>query len=123
MSEIATRESSINVPLKIPQKVSIKEITISQETYLAVKKGLYREELGNRLFIFFEDNWLFVHRMIGGICACKAEIKERNREYYVDEIFIEGDNEKPFHHLFDNEKRCRGDFLHILVKLSREWGN
>jgi len=105
MDKRATRQSHINVPLDTPRKIALEEITISEDDYEKFKKGLYRPEMGNRLFIFFEDNWLYIHHTIEGIGLYKVEIKERAGTHYIDEFYVEGNKDKVIEPLnFDNDK-------------------
>ena len=123
MSEQAATKDMIDfVTMVNPHKISIKKMLVSQEDYNIYKKGLNRFELGNRWFIFFENNWLYFHLIADSIGIYKAEIKEGDGELYIDEFFVERSKERlgKFFDNFDDEKKNRTDFIYLLAKLWKE---
>jgi hypothetical protein len=88
MNEAATRETWKNTPIVTPYEIKI-ELVFSQEQYEKIKKGLIPQEMEDKWFIFFEDDWLYFHRSWTGLGIYKAEIKENNGRYCINEFFVE----------------------------------
>jgi len=116
--EIATRATHGNiVPIEVQHRISIKKEIILQEDYDRMIKGLIPEQ-GTRIFIFFENNWFYIHKWIGGVGLFMAEIKKDKTEYYIDEFFVEGNIEKiikPFNS--DNDAENIRQFKYCIAKL------
>jgi hypothetical protein len=85
------------VPNDIPRKVSIEEITISQENYYNIGKkkeedGLLLDyAMGRRFGVLLENNYLCVKFFPDDIVISRGEIKTKNGGYYIDEIIIEAE--------------------------------
>jgi hypothetical protein len=92
-NEIATRETWENIPIDTSKKIFV-ELNFSQEQYTKMKRGLIPHEMEDKWFIFFENNWLYFHRSWTGYGIYKAEIKENNGRYCINEFFVERNKEK-----------------------------
>jgi len=88
-----------SIPLDIPRKESLtgNELTFSQEEYNTMIKVMEKNDVltvgatGVRFDVFFENNFLFVKFIYEPYVVCKAEIKRKNGEYYIDEIYVEAE--------------------------------
>ena len=105
------------VPIDTPHKISVEKITIPQEFYDKMKYGEYTHTQGNRLLMFFENNWLYIHSFMGGIGLYKTELKQENGEYYIDEFFVEGNKEKLIKGLsFESDTENVRHFQYLIYK-------
>jgi len=92
-TEIATRKTWKNVSIDEPKKIVI-DLKFSNEQYNKLKIGLIPYVMEDKWFIFFENNWLYFHRSWTGYGIYKAEIKEYNENYYINEFFVERNIQK-----------------------------
>ena len=100
MENIATKDSWKNIPIKTPKKVNIFKIapdlklSFSKEQYLKIKNGLIPNEMEDKWFIYFENDWLFFHRSWTGFGIYRAEIvtemdNSEGREYAIKDFYVE----------------------------------
>jgi hypothetical protein len=113
INEIATRETWKNIPIKNPQRIFI-ELVFSEEQYMKIKNGLIPQEMEDKWFIFFENNWLYFHRSWTGFGIYKAEIKRNNEKYCINEFYVEHNKEK---YACDNENEDIDNFTFLIA-----WG-
>ena len=111
--EIATKNSWENIPIDNPQKINI-ELAFSLEQFNKIKNGLIPEEMEDKWFIFYENNWLYFHRSWTGYGIYKAEIIEKNSSYYINEFFVERNKEK---YRCENENEDIENFTFLIA-----WG-
>jgi len=104
IKNIATKESWENIPITIPKLIKIceiaseKKLIFSEGQYEILKKGLIPEEMEDKWFIYFENNWLYFHRSWTGYGIFKAEIiEEKNNNddkiYKINEFYVESNKE------------------------------
>ena len=104
IEDIATKESWENIPITIPKLIKIceiaseKKLIFSEGQYEILKKGLIPEEMEDKWFIYFENNWLYFHRSWTGYGIFKAEIiEEKNNNddkiYKINELYVESNKE------------------------------
>ena len=92
-NEIATKNDWKNIPIDTPKKIMI-ELSFSEEQYNKIIKGLIPQQMEDKWFIFFENNWLYFHRSWTGFGIYKAEIIKNDKKYCINEFYVERNKEK-----------------------------
>lgn len=87
---VATRKTWKNHSIKKPKKISI-SLRFTEEEFIKIRAGLIPEEMEDKWFIFFEDNWLYCHRSWTGYGMYKAQIIKEGKDYLIMEFFAERD--------------------------------
>ena len=104
MCEIATKERWNNTPITNPKLVNLYEIApdlkleFSEEQYQQLQKGLIPEQMEDKWYIYFEDNWLYFHRSWTGNGVYRTQIikeqgDQEDRIYKIKEFYVERNTE------------------------------
>ena len=82
-------------------KIKLKEISkperinfsmqFTDEQFEKITNGLIPQEMEDKWFIFYENNWLYFHRSWTGYCQYKMQITKAEDEpnYTIKEFFVE----------------------------------
>jgi len=125
MENIATKESWKNTPIDTPKRIDISKIvpdldlSFSEEQLLKIKNGLIPQEMEDKWFIYYENDWLFFHRSWTGYGIYRAKIVKKknnsnNRDYAIKDFYVER-NKKYYNH--ENEEYELDVLLQLIV-----WG-
>lgn len=93
MTTIASRTSWKNLPIDNPKRIDI-HLQFTAEQFTKLTAGLIPEEMEDKWFVFFENNWLFFHRSWTGYGYYKAQIIKKQDFYIINEFWTERNQEK-----------------------------
>ncbi len=90
----ATRASWKITPLPEARKRLPVEKSYSAAAYSAIQRGLIPGGSDDRWFMFWEDDWLYLHRSWTGICIFQVKFVQNAAEYRIDEAWVNRDPEQ-----------------------------
>lgn len=93
MKEIATKSSWENLPIDNPKRIAI-NLQFTADQFTKLTYGLIPEEMEDKWFIFFENDWLYFHRSWTGYGFYKAQIIKQQDVYTIKEFWAERNQEK-----------------------------
>ena len=78
-----------------PKRIDF-SIKFTDEQFEKITNGLIPEEMEDKWFIFFEDDWLYFHRSWTGNCQFKLRItkEEDEKQYSVKDFYAERNPER-----------------------------
>lgn len=91
IAQIATRDSWKTEPMPIRRYQIAFHRTLSEEEFAKIKAGHIPEEMEDRWFVFFEDDWLYFHRSWTGHCIFQVKLKTTGRGCLVEEAWANQD--------------------------------
>jgi len=103
MEQTATRETRKNEPLDLPKNISI-SLKFSDLHVLKLKRGLIPQEMEDKWFIFYENDWLYFHRSWTGQGIFKTQLIKEQEGYSIKEFWAER-NEIKYRNTDDTEDR------------------
>ncbi len=59
------------------------DLTISSNDFFRIMQGLIPASISDRWFIYYKDNWLYLHRSWTGHCIFQLRFQEREGNYKV----------------------------------------
>ncbi len=93
MKEIAYRESWKNFPIDSPARIDI-SLQFTNDQFLKLIRGLLPQQMEDKWFIFYENNWLHFHRSWTGFEIFKAQLFKEADGYVIKEFHAERNQEK-----------------------------
>lgn len=93
MKEIATKESWKNIPIDKPKKIEI-DLFLTNKQFSKLKNGLIPQEMEDKWFIYYENEWLYFHRSWTGYGIYKAKLDKVTDGYIIRELWVERNKEK-----------------------------
>ena len=93
MKEIAKKVSWGNHPIDQPIKIDI-DLHFSDKEYLKLIKGLIPQQMEDKWFIYYENEWLYFHRSWTGYGMYKAKLNKEVEGYSIKEFWTERNKEK-----------------------------
>ena len=93
MKEIATKDTRSNYPIDKPKKIHI-DLQFTIDQFKKLSKGLIPQQMEDRWFIYFEDQWLYFHRSWTGFGIYKARLIKENEKFIINEFWKEGNLDK-----------------------------
>ncbi len=93
MKETATKDSWINIPIDIPKRIDI-DLKFTEKQFSELKKGLIPEQMEDKWFIYYEDEWLYFHRSWTGKGIYKAKVNIETNYYAINEFWVERNQNK-----------------------------
>lgn len=104
MTRVANRSSWKNTPISKPERIEL-SFHFSEAQFMRMKRGLMPEQMEDKWFIFFEDNWLYFHRSWTGFGIFKAQlIKETSGAGYLIKEFWAERNKEFYENTDDTDK-------------------
>jgi len=103
--------------MKNPKKIELLygiKLEFNEKQYEIIKKGLIPNNKEDKWYVYFENNWLYFIKFCSGQEIYKAELIYKNNYYYIDDIWVERDQDI-YSNLNDDFDIC---IIHIIV----EWG-
>jgi len=93
-----------NIPITNPKLINLYEIApdlkleFSEEQYHKLQNGLIPEQMEDKWFIYFDDNWIYFHRSWTGNGIYRTQIiKEKgdqeDRVYKIKDFYVERNSE------------------------------
>ena len=86
--KIAAKDSWKIHPMKQPKKIKV-SISLSKERYHKLKMGFIPKQQEDRWFIYFDKEWLHIHRAWSGFEIFKAKIIRHQNGYLINEFLVE----------------------------------
>ena len=93
ISKTATRTSWETKDIDDPKNINLK-ISFTPRQFHLIKQGLIPKQMEDKWFIFYENNFLYMHRSWTGFGMYKAEIINKGRFYAIDEFIAERNKDK-----------------------------
>jgi len=93
MSEIATKETWVNHPIDNPKRIVI-DLLFTDKQFSKLSKGLIPEEMEDKWFVYYENEWLYFHRSWTGNGVYKAKLIKETLGYSIKEFWAERNQEK-----------------------------
>jgi hypothetical protein len=87
--EIATRSRWKILPISNNAIKIFLKIEFDSTEFEKIKIGLIPQQMEDKWFIFFEDNWLYFHRSWTGFCLFKIKIEQKNTNSTTTELWVE----------------------------------
>lgn len=93
MNETATKETWKNVPIDNPKKIDI-DLLFTEKQFSKLKNGLIPQQMEDKWFIYYENEWLHFHRSWTGNGMYKAKLNKITDGYSIKEFWAERNQEK-----------------------------
>jgi len=93
MNEIATKATWQNVPIDIPKRIDI-DLHFTAKQFSKLIKGLIPQQMEDKWFIYYENDWLYFHRSWSGLGVYKTKLSKENNGYSINEFWAERNQEK-----------------------------
>lgn len=91
--EIATKARWQNHPIDNPKKIDF-SIHFNDKQFEKLKHGLIPQQMEDKWFIFYENDWLYFHRSWTGFGLYKAQLIKEEDGYSIKEFWAERNQEK-----------------------------
>src|SRR5687768_2755564 len=93
MKEIATRTTWKNYPIDKPERIEI-ALRFTGRQFSKLKKGFIPQQMEEKWFIFYENDWLYFHRSWTGYGIYRAQLIKGEGGYTIKEFWAERNKEK-----------------------------
>lgn len=93
MNEIATKETWRHQPIDNPKRIDI-TLHFTDRQFLKLTNGLIPQQMEDKWFIFYENDWLYFHRSWTGYGLYKAQLIKEKDGYSIKEFWAERNQEK-----------------------------
>ncbi len=93
MNETATKETWKNLPIDHPKRIDI-DLVFTDNQFSKLTKGLIPQEMEDKWFIYYENEWLYFHRSWTGFGIYKAKLNRITDGYSITEFWAERNQEK-----------------------------
>lgn len=93
MNEIATKETWKHQPIDNPKRIVI-DLHLTGKQFLKLTNGLIPQQMEDKWFIYYENEWLYFHRSWTGKGMYKAKLNKVTDGYSIKEFWAERNQEK-----------------------------
>ena len=93
MNETATKQTWENIPIDNPKRIDI-DLVFTHQQFSKLTRGLIPQQMEDKWFIFYENEWLYFHRSWTGNGMYKAKLNKVNDDYSIKEFWVERNQEK-----------------------------
>lgn len=93
MNETATKESWKHQPIDNPKRIVI-DLHLTDEQFSRLINGLILQQMEDKWFIYYENQWLYFHRSWTGNGMYKAKLNKETDGYSIKEFWAERNQEK-----------------------------
>ncbi len=93
MKQTATKTTWKNQPINNPKRISI-IMNFTNRQFSKLTIGLIPQQMEDKWFIFYENNWLYFHRSWTGFGLYKAQLIKETNGYSIIEFWAERNNAK-----------------------------
>jgi ADP-ribosylglycohydrolase len=93
MNKIATKDTWKNHPIDNPKRIAI-DLHFTDKQFSKLITGLIQQEMEDKWFIYFENEWLYFHRSWTGNGMYKAKLNKQTDGYSITEFWAERNQEK-----------------------------
>ena len=91
--EIATKKRWKNLQIDNPKRIDLL-IHFNDKQFEKLRQGLIPNQMEDKWFIFYENDWLYFHRSWTGFGLYKARLIKEQNGYLIKEIWVERNQEK-----------------------------
>ena len=92
MKKIATKETWKNIPIDNPKRIDI-DLQFTEKQFLKLTMGLIPQQMEDKWFIYYENEWLYFHRSWTGNGMYKAKLIKITDGYFIKEFWAERNQE------------------------------
>jgi len=92
MKETATKETWNNIPIVNPKRIDI-DLFFTDKQFSKLKNGLIPQQMEDKWFIYYENEWLYCHRSWTGNGIYKAKLNKVIDGYTIKEFWAERNQE------------------------------
>ncbi len=93
MNETATKDTWKNIPIDNPKRIDI-DLLFTVKQFSKLKNGLIPQQMEDKWFIYYENEWLYFHRSWTGNGMYKAKLNKVTEGYTIKEFWVERNQEK-----------------------------
>lgn len=93
MNEKATQNSWKTIPMEKPQPYCT-HLTLTPEHFAKLQMGFIPENMDDRWFVYFDNDWVYLHRSWTGYETFRAKIQTENDCYTIKEFWAETEQGK-----------------------------
>ena len=93
MNEIATKDTWQNQPIDNPKRIAI-DLHLTDKQFSKLTNGLIPQQMEDKWFIYYENEWLYFHRSWTGNGMYKAKLNKETDGYSITEFWAERNQEK-----------------------------
>lgn len=93
MNEIATKDTWQNQPIDNPKRIAI-DLHLTDKQFSKLTNGLIPQQMEDKWFIYYENEWLYFHRSWTGNGMYKAKLNKETDGYSITEFWTERNQEK-----------------------------
>lgn len=93
MNEIATKYTWRNQAIDNPKRIAI-DLHLTDKQFSKMINGLIPQQMEDKWFIYYENEWLYFHRSWTGNGIYKAKLNKENDGYSITEFWAERNQEK-----------------------------
>ena len=93
MKEIATKDTWQNQPIDNPKRIAI-DLHLTDKQFSKLTNGLIPQQMEDKWFIYYENEWLYFHRSWTGNGMYKAKLNKETDGYSITEFWAERNQEK-----------------------------
>ncbi len=93
MNEIATKTTWQNHPIDNPKWIYI-DMLFTDKQFSKLSKGLIPQQMEDKWFVYYENQWLYFHRSWTGYGMYQAKLNKEIDGYSIKEFLVERNQEK-----------------------------
>ena len=93
MEKIATTTTWKQEPIDKPKRIYI-SLHLTEKQFSKLTKGLIPQQMEDKWFVFYENDWLYFHRSWTGYGLYKAQLIKEKDGYSIKEFWAERNQEK-----------------------------
>lgn len=93
MNKIATKTVWQNHPIDNPKRIDI-DLQFTDKQFSKLSRGIIPQQMEDKWFIYFENDWLYFHRSWTGFGIYKAKLNKEKEGYSIKEFWAERNLEK-----------------------------
>ena len=88
MDNIATSTTWKNIPIDRPKRIDI-QLHFTNEEFLKLSIGLIPQQMEDKWFVYYHNEWIYFHRSWTGCGIYKAQIFKENESYLIKDFWVE----------------------------------
>lgn len=93
MSKIASKTSWKTYPIINPKRIEI-DLGFTDEHFSKLIKGLIPQQMEDKWFIYYENEWIYLHRSWTGYGVYKTKLNKETNGYSIKEFWAERNQER-----------------------------
>ena len=93
MNKPAIKATWKNSPMDHPKRIDI-HLLFTEKQFSTLIEGLIPQQMEDKWFIYYEDEWLYFHRSWTGHGIYKAKISKVTDGYSIKEFWVERNPKK-----------------------------